>query len=229
MQGKILIYHGQSIDSFDGISCIISFRNFPENIILPEGIPIIMLYPTQSYRRSYSNFPIPSQPVKCLIYHYIINPKIWKKDFNISVYFALKYREILLYGQSIDQFPPFPVLAQQVSSLIEGYYHYYSIACSILTALFFTKLGLPAKLPKFIDETYGQDFLDDFFFAPAFVFTVFESTADLLLGEKMKNPLIIAKSFISFLLCRHGKALLRLPYLKLIRYGATPNQLWITL
>ncbi|MCD6490454.1 MAG: hypothetical protein J7K20_06995 [Thermodesulfobacterium sp.] len=142
---------------------------------------------------------------------------------------GLKYREHKLYGKTFDEFIPFKSLIKEVSFLIETYYKYYSIACAILTALFFTNIGLPSSLPKIIDYIYGQDFLDDFFFAPAFIFTVFESTTDLLLGEQLEDEVCIARSFLSFLLWKHAKSLLKIPYLKLLQTGVSRELIWVTL
>jgi len=225
MYGRILIYYGQKVTFSENIASIISFKSGFENI----GLPLIRLFPSKDYSRIYLNFKEPIIPVKNLFVKFLRERRNLLEEFQNTAYLALKYRDHKLYGKSFNEPIPYRLLVKEVSTIIKAYYRYYSIACAILTALFFTNVGLPKFLPKFIEEVYGQDFLDDFFFAPAFIFTVFESTADLLLGEEFKDEVYIAKSFLSFLLWKHAKALLKIPYFKLIHVGVKKELIWITL
>ena len=226
MQSQILIYYGQNVTISKDISSIVSFKNGFEKI----GLPLIKLLPSKNYSRTYLNFKDPPiSAVKNLFINFLRNRRNWLEEFQNTAYLGLKYRDHKLYGKSFDVPIPYRILVKEVSTIIKTYYKYYSIACAILTVLFFTKVGLPKILPKFIEEVYGQDFLDDLFFAPAFMFTVFESTADLLLGESLEDEVCIVRSFLSFLLWKHAKALLKIPYFKLINAGVKKELIWITL
>uniref|UniRef100_A0A7V4N3F7 Uncharacterized protein n=1 Tax=Thermodesulfobacterium geofontis TaxID=1295609 RepID=A0A7V4N3F7_9BACT len=225
MYGRILIYYGQNVTISKDIASIISFRNGFEKI----GLPLIKLFPSKNYSRIYLNFKESSIIIKNMYLNFFRKRRVWIEEFQNVAYFALNYRNHKLYGKSFDEPIPYRVLVKEVSTIIKAYYKYYSIACAILTTLFFTKVGLPKILPKVIEEVYGQDFLDDLFFAPAFVFTVFESTTDLLLGESFEDEVYIARSFLSFLLWKHAKALLKIPYFKLIHAGIKRELIWITL
>ena len=224
MKEKIVLYNGQNIEFPKYTLCVISFKNYVLN-----KKPAILLDKNCNYSRTYLNFKKSSEIWESLFLKYFINQKQIEEEIKTVALLGLKYREHKLYNRSLKEYISFKTLIKEVSILIEVYYRYYSIACAILTALFFTKIGLPDTLPKVLVNIYGQDFLDDFFFAPAFVFTVFESTTDLLLGESLEDELTIAKSFLSFLLWRHAKSLLKFPYSKLLSVGAKKEFIWITL
>jgi len=225
MLSRILIYYGQNISISEDIASILSFKNGLEKI----GLPLIKINSYKNYSRVYLNFKDSSILTRNLMINFFKDRRIWLEEFQNTAYLGLKYRDYKLYGKSHDQPIPYKVLVKEVSTIVKAYYKYYSVACATLTVLFFSKVGLPKYLPKVLEDVYGQDFLDDFFFAPAFIFTVFESTTDLLLGEKLENEVDIVKSFLSFLLWKHAKAFLKLPYFKLIKAGVKKEHIWITL
>lgn len=226
MKGKVAIYYGQNVEFSKDVISIISFDN---NLTNEKNRKIIFINKEKNYFRNYLNFKNLSEIWDSLIIKYFKHREKVEEEFKIISILGLKYREHKLYGKTFKEFISFKSLIKEVSILIETHYKYYSIACAILTALFFTNIGLPRALPKIIDYIYGQDFLDDFFFAPAFIFTVFESTADLLLGEQLEDEICIARSFLSFLLWKHAKSLLKIPYFKLIQTGINGELLWVTL
>lgn len=229
MEEKIVLYNGQNIEFKNCVLCVISFKNDLHNLFKERKRATILLNKSHNYSRTYLNFKKPLEIWKSLFLRYFVNQKQIEEEIKTVALLGLKYREHKLYNRSFKEYISFKTLIKEVSILIEVYYRYYSIACAILTALFFTKIGLPDTLPKVLVNTYGQDFLDDFFFAPAFMFTVFESTTDLLLGESLEDELTIAKSFLSFLLWRHAKSFLKIPYFKLLSVGAKKELIWITL
>lgn len=226
MTGKIALYNGQNIEFSNDIVCIISFKNFS---FLENKRTKILVDKNRNYLRTYLNFKESPDIWQFLFQKYFKNPEKNREEIKMVALLGLKYREHKLYHRSLRCYISFKELIKEVSALIEAYYRYYSIACAILTALFFTRIGLTNSLPKILDQIYGHDFLDDFFFAPAFIFTVFESTTDLLLGESPEDEIFIAKSFLSFLLWRHAKSLLKFPYYKLIDAGAKREHICITL
>ncbi len=177
------------------VDCIISFN---ENIKCKD-IPVI--YINESFSRSYHNFKRMPKDLWFKLYNEVLH------HFNGMcigwAYFGINY-----YNKKTEIGwikIPFKDLIEEVNLNIKLRYSYYSIACAILTALFFTKIGLPEKLvlaPKVI--TYAKDFLDQFFFIPAFIFTTVEYTNDIILEERMEDEEHIVRAFISFLLWKLG-------------------------
>ncbi|MGB9762361.1 MAG: hypothetical protein ACP5KO_07960 [Caldimicrobium sp.] len=221
------IYIGRTIDlaKLKDVTTLIIFGNLSPEV----NRKIILIDKEEGYRRKYLNFVDKEKVSYALFSEYFSNFSKIKEEIKEVAQFALRYRDFKLYNQVLTDYKNSKILFKEISTIIEAYYKYYSIACSILTALFFSNLGLPEKLPKVFDHIYGKDFLDDFFFAPAFTFTVFETTVDLLTKDPLDDEISIAKSFISFLLWRYAKNLLKFSYNRLIKIGVKPEKLWITL
>ncbi|QER42727.1 hypothetical protein F1847_08215 [Thermodesulfobacterium sp. TA1] len=226
MKGKVIVYYGQKVEFSHEVISIISFT---KDIVNVGKRQIIVINKEEKYFRYYLNFKRSPEIENSLMAKYLKNREKIREEIRTISILGLKYREHKLYGKTFNEFIPFKALIKEVSLLIEAYYKYYSIACAILTTLFFTKIGIPSSLPKIIDYIYGQDFLDDFFFAPAFIFTIFESTTDLLLGERLVDEACIARSFLSFLLWKHAKPLLKIPYFNLIQTGVSRDLIWVIL
>lgn len=223
---KIAFYAGQNLVLSNEILCIISFNKFLKD---DKRRAQIFINSKSKYYRAYYNFKISSHIWQTLFQESFKNFKKIREEIIKTALFGLNYRDHKIYGRTFKYDLHFNRLFREISTIIETYYNYYSVACAILTALFFSRIGLPEILPKLFEEIYGQDFFDEFFFPPAFIFTVFESTTDLILGETLKDELLIAKSFLSFLLWKRVPALLKLPYYRLINAGAERNKIWITL
>ena len=222
---KILIYVGQNVKSFDNILSVISFKPGIDVV----GIPLIQLATHNNYFRKYYNFKELSKIDHKILVNFLLNEKNFQQEFLNTAYFGLKYRDHKIHGKSYKLNISYKTLVKEVSIIIQAFYKYYSTAIAILTALFFSQIGLPKVLPKVREHIFGQDFLDDFFFVPAFIFTIFESTTDLLLGIPLKDEPTIVRAFLSFLLWRHAKNLLKIPYNKLISLGINPKQICLTL
>ncbi|MEZ0344241.1 MAG: hypothetical protein ABWJ99_05515 [Caldimicrobium sp.] len=225
MKRLIYIFHEQNPIPLEEFECIVALR---EDIQSLRNKTLIFVNPKENYRRSYFNFNKAPLVWRNLFNHYA-NPSLVLKDYLPIVSFGLSYREHKLFGRQLKEWKSLRRIFWEASSIIKSYYHYYSIACAILTALFFSRVGLAENLPKVLPEFYGQDFLDDFFFPAAFIFTIFESTADLLLGEALKEEEYIVRAFLSFLLWKHTKRLLKISYNQLIKAGVKGKSLWITL
>ncbi len=177
------------------VDCIISFN---ENIKCKD-IPVI--YINKSFSRSYHNFKRMPKDLWFKLYNEILH-HFWGVCRSWA-YFGIDYHNKKKGVGWIKI--SFKTLIKDVSFIIEYNYPYYSIACAILTALFFTKIGLPEKLvlaPRV--EIYAEDFLDQFFFIPAFIFTIIEYTNDVILKEDLEDEEHIVRAFISFLLWKLG-------------------------
>ncbi len=226
MPYKIAFYVGQNLLLSNEIVCIISFHDFLRD---DRRRAQILVNSECGYCRTYYNFRTSPDIWRALFRESFRNFKKFREEIIKTALWGLNYRDKRLYKKTLKYELYSPRFFREVSTIIKTYYNYYSIACAVLTALFFSRIGLPEALPKLFEEIYGQDFLDEFFFPPAFVFTVFESTTNLLLGETLKDELLIAKSFLSFLLWKYAPNLLKLPYYKLIKAGTDREKIWITL
>lgn len=229
MSGKVVIITREYDVNFTEVSCIITFNDKCLSLKICKEYPTIFIDPNRGYKRFYLNFRQIEKEISKRLFSYFFNLKnLIDYTFSVSL-FCLNYYYLKIHGHSFERLFKPNYLYKEISKIIEANYHYYSVSCAILTTLFFTKLGLPSSLPKIFEYTYGFDFLDNFFFPISCVFTVFEYTNDLLLGERCVDPLYISKAFISFLLWPKSKVFLKIPLKKLIYAGANKKDIWITL
>ncbi|MCX7613827.1 MAG: hypothetical protein RMI63_08880 [Caldimicrobium sp.] len=226
---KIAIYTGSPINLSRDIACLITFqRNFPKDEYTSKRA-CIYVDQHQGFRRIYQNFKLMPPHLATRLYKSYLNRSFLQGELLKSILLALNYRyKKLDYRTKLIPKKP-SLLMHEASTIIKAYYHYYSTACAILTALFLTRIGIPSEQPKLLEQVYGFDFMDDLFLPIAFLYTVFESVKDLLLGEAQRDPVYMAKSFISFLLWRGCKPLLKIPYYRLILGGAKGEDIWIIL
>ncbi|MEO0241410.1 MAG: hypothetical protein ABIM83_08140 [candidate division WOR-3 bacterium] len=229
MRSKILITNKEIKEDLSQVACIITFNLEYLNSKVYRQFPTIFIDLKEKYKRKYFNFRTAQKEFsEHLLRDFLIFQRVIDYIFPVA-YFCLNYYYHKIYNQGFKENLKPNYLLREISKIIEANYHYYSISCALLTPIFFFKIGLPSSLPKIFEYIYGFDFLDDFFFPLAAVFTVFEYTNDLLLGEKNFDPICICRSFLSFLLWRKSRALLNKPLEKLILAGASKKDIWITL
>ncbi len=226
MSYKIALYAGQNLVLSNEVACIVSFNSFFKD---HRRRSQVFVSSKIKYRRAYYNFKISQGIWQALFRETFKNFKKFREEIIRTALWGFNYRDLKLYKKTIKYDLHSFRFFREISTVIKTYYNYYSIACAILTAMFFPRIGLPKALPKLFEEIYGYDFLDEFFFPPAFAFTILESTTDLLLGETLRDELTIAKSFLSFLLWKRAPFFLKPPYSKLVKVGAKTDILWITL
>jgi len=229
MTKKFAIYYGQPLNlTLDTIGLLCFKENPPDDGFNYKRLKIFVLK-KENFKRKYENFKTLSPQFEEKLYKFFFNYSEFRREYTKVIYSSLNYRSYKLYERSYPEYLSFDKLLREASALIEAYYSYYSIAVSILTFLFFSKIGLPSSIPKIVDTLYGYDFLDDFFFPVAFPFICYESTNDLLYNLKLEDPLHIFYTFVSFLLWKRAKVYLKLPYYKLYNLGVNKHDLWITL
>ncbi|HAA83646.1 MULTISPECIES: hypothetical protein [Thermodesulfobacterium] len=214
------------LKAFRGFLCFGAEKNF-SFLNLPNKF---LIFIDKRYKRTYRNFnKIFKTYWGKLLFEYL-KAKNLEREYKSIILWSLNYRSLKLYGYNLPKAFSYKDLLKEANLIIQAYYCYYSIACAVLTGLFFGEVGLPQTLPKLEEKLYGQDFLDDFFFPVAFTFTVLESTNDLILKEPPPaDPGFIVKAFLSFLLWKGTKALIKIPYGTLIKLGIPPSWIWITL
>ena len=167
----------------------------------------------KDYTRKYCNFSYFDENFSIKLRYFIEN-NFWNFS-RFWIYSSVNHYEKKLKIKYKDPNIPFFYYLTKVNAIIQERYNYYSIACAILIALFFSKTGIP--LPQYLSPLpntgiKGKDFFDYFFFAPAIFFTTIEYVNDLLLNETLKNEEHIVRTFGSFLLWKPVKRALECSY-----------------
>lgn len=229
MTKKFAVYYGQPLNlTLDTIGLLCLKENPPDDGFNYKRLKIFLSKST-NYQRKYENFKVLPAIIERRLYQFYFNYSQVRQEFRKIIYFSLNYRSFKLYDKSYPEYLPYNKLLKEASTIIEAHYAYYSLSVSILTLLFFSRIGLPRELPKVFESLYGQDFLDDIFFPVAFPFTCYEATLDLLLGRSLEDDLHIIRAFLSFLLWPKSKTFLKMIYYKLNFAGINKNDIWITL
>jgi len=229
MLPRFAIYYGQPLQLSLQIFGLLCLKDNPPDDGFNYKRLKIFLSKSTKYQRKYENFKVLSAIIERKLYQFYFNYSQVRQEFRKIIYSSLNYRSFKLYDKSYPEYLPYDKLLKEATTLIEAHYPYYSLSVSILTLLFFSKIGLPSELPKVIESLYGQDFLDDLFFPVAFPFTCYEATLDLLLGRPLEDDLHIIRAFLSFLLWPKCKTFLKLIYYRLISAGVDRGNIWITL
>lgn len=212
---KIQVVNDKTPQLSPEIQSVVTFNR--THFYMVKTKPLIFIDHMNSYRRYYSNFKKLSHDESTLIYEFLLNPTNFREYFYLPSTMALNYYYAKLQIWFKKDKLTFTEILREINVLLKSNYKYYSVACGILTAMFFSKIGIPIVTSKINEKIYGIDIFDDIFFPLAFPFMVFETVTDLLTGTKIEDPLAISRAFISFLLWKGAKSLLSMVAYKIFR------------
>lgn len=226
----------------------------------PERKPVLLFNEHKlNDQNRYSTAILLREPRKKLTIPYIVvNRKLPRKYFNfpklssdfyrrvvsnISVSEAFFYKYLVLLEKAVEYYylryrgwcriMYQNEVIRHVYDFLNYRYDIYSIACAIMTVIFFRESGLPDQLFVEVPNKLLKECLQDIFdvlFLPISFFYLSKVLADeTKYGTIPDDPVCIARDFLSLLIWKESYPYLKYTYDLIINLGIDRNKIWITL